>query len=236
TGCVGVTDGPNATVWYAWQAPGDGAVLFSTCSNSSFDSMLAIYDDHPAFGGVRVGESNFGGCGSLQFDAVGGRTYWVQVDGRDDATGHFALTYEWSPGNDDFADASELTGTSGSRSGSMRGATAEANEPFPCDGGTGCTFITDLPDTTVWYRWTAPADGTATFDTCLTFNQYDTVMAVYTGSTLTALDRKGQNDNSCGSRSRVTIPVVGGETYRIQVDGVVNTPVDFGIRWAFTAA
>jgi len=50
-------------------------------SNASFDSMLAIYDNHPAFGGVRVGESNFGGCGSLQFGAVGGRSYRIQVDG-----------------------------------------------------------------------------------------------------------------------------------------------------------
>src|SRR5689334_10602062 len=58
------------------------------------------------------------------------------------------------PANDDFANAEELgSDASGCASGDNTGATLETDEPQVASG--------DSPS--VWYAWTAPADGQVTF-------------------------------------------------------------------------
>ena len=56
--------------------------------------------------------------------------------------------------NDNFANATVLSGASGQVSGTLIGATREAGEP---------TFQAYPLMGSVWYRWTAPLTGTATF-------------------------------------------------------------------------
>jgi endonuclease I len=113
-----------------------------------------------------------------------------------------------SPPNDYFIEASVLDGADASASGSNIGATREAGEPLHANTGSA----------SVWWRWTASQGGVVTIET--TGSDFDTVLAVYTGTTVGALTRVVSDDDSGGGgTSRVTFNAVAGTTYRIAVDG-----------------
>ena len=112
--------------------------------------------------------------------------------------------------NDDFANATLLSGNTGSTTGNNASATAEVGEP---------TFIDDNgSDASIWWRWTAPESGRAVFDTLGTGT--DTILGVYTGTNLADLVVVEENDeNGNGtSESRVTFDAVAGTEYFIVVD------------------
>jgi lysophospholipase L1-like esterase len=113
------------------------------------------------------------------------------------------------PSNDDFANAENLGGeSSASASGTNVDATAEPGEPDHAG----------IPaEASVWYRWTAPANGQVRIETC--DSDFDTVLAVYTGSAVNALTPVASNDDTCGLRSRVDFNAAAGTIYRIAVDG-----------------
>src|SRR5262249_25506111 len=97
-----------------------------------------------------------------------------------------------------------------------------------------CSGHADGPYHSVWYSWTAPEDGTVTFDTCT--GSTDTLLAAYTGSTLGSLARQAESDDGCGFYSKITFAVTAATTYRIQVDGAINQTGSFTLRWALTPA
>jgi hypothetical protein len=75
----------------------------------------------------------------------------------------------------------------------------------------------------VWYRWRAPKDGKVTFDTCDSGTPLDSVLAVYTGSSLSNLSRVTDNNNDyCGGDwgAKVSFAAVAGMTYYIAVSDV----------------
>jgi Ca2+-binding RTX toxin-like protein len=69
----------------------------------------------------------------------------------------------------------------------------------------------------VWWRWSAPGDGTVVVWTC--GSDFDTVLAVYTGTSVDTLTEVASNDDYCGVRSRVKFATRAGTDYRIAVDG-----------------
>ena len=89
---------------------------------------------------------------------------------------------------------------------------AEPGEPGPFSVDNG-----------IWYSWTPAVTGTATISTedgGANVTGFDTTLAVYTGNTLGSLQVHAFDDDSgTGLRSLVVIPVQGGTTYRIKVDG-----------------
>jgi hypothetical protein len=116
------------------------------------------------------------------------------------------------PANDNFANATNLTGPAGSITGSTIDATKEAGEPNHAGEPGGRSL---------WYRWAAPRDGLVTFDSCAT-SGFDSLLAVYTGSAVNALSEVESNDDepACPfGRSRVVFPATAGLIYRIAVDG-----------------
>ncbi|MDQ3543201.1 MAG: S8 family serine peptidase, partial [Actinomycetota bacterium] len=78
-------------------------------------------------------------------------------------------------------------------------------------------------DNGIWYSWTPASTGTATISTedgGGNVTTFDTSLAVYTGNSLGTLSVVAFDDDSgTGLRSLVTVPVNGGTTYRIKVDG-----------------
>lgn len=111
------------------------------------------------------------------------------------------------PVNDNFASASTLSGTTASATGSNVGATAEAGEP----GHFGQTSHS------VWWQWTAPSNSNVVIDTV--GSNFDTVLAVYTGTAVNALTPIASNDDAVGLASRVAFTAASGTVYRIAVDG-----------------
>ena len=114
------------------------------------------------------------------------------------------------PWNDNFASGTWLSGSSWTSAGNNMNGTSESGEP---------SHAGQAPAKSVWYNWTAPSSGMVTMGTA--GSTFDTVLAVYTGSSLGALTAVVSNDNrSTGvTDSQVTFQAVAGTVYRIAVDG-----------------
>ena len=122
---------------------------------------------------------------------------------------HFLASFTASPNNDDFVDAEVLVVPS-EFDASSRGATRELLEPDHCTGSGG-------DHSSVWWKWTAPEDGLLTVD--LSGSGFDTILAIYTGTSINALTLVACDDSSGTSSSSLLtdVLVTGGETYRIAV-------------------
>ncbi|HEX8771767.1 MAG TPA: hypothetical protein VF711_13450, partial [Acidimicrobiales bacterium] len=122
--------------------------------------------------------------------------------------------------NDDFAFAETISGPAGSTSGSNVDATAEPGEPD--HAGSAATA-------SIWYQWIAPADSSVTFDTC--GSDYDTLLAVYTGTSVDSLTEVGSNDDACATASVVTFNAIAGTVYSIAVDGFGGQTGNVVLAW-----
>jgi hypothetical protein len=221
----------GASVWYKWQAPSTGTVDFTT-SGSSFDTTLAVYR------GTSVGAlsevasndetSETVSTSRVTFDAVAGTVYYVAVDGYNDGTttAQGSVSLNWSltprPANDNFAAAQLLAAaTTGSATGTNRGATIEWGEPYHAgnDGGKS-----------VWFKWQAPSTGNIEFSTA--GSDFDTLLGVYRGTAVNALTGVAANDeedfNGAVHTGRVVFSAVAGTVYYIAVDGFYN---GYGADW-----
>lgn len=114
------------------------------------------------------------------------------------------------PANDDFSDAAVLDGLPADATGSNVDATKEAGEPDHAGNPGGHS---------VWWEWTAQADGDVEIDTC--GSGFDTLLAVYTGGAPDSLTEVASNDDgsACELASKVVFSATAGQTYRIAVDG-----------------
>src|SRR4029079_13400416 len=106
------------------------------------------------------------------------------------------------------------------------GATTQSGEDLdvpPCKGTGGI-------GKTVWFRYTPSQNVSATIDTI--GSDYDTIVAVFRGTALTALTQLACDDDSGGNHlSRITsVPMTAGQTYDFQVGGFIdpNQPVAVG--------
>lgn len=133
------------------------------------------------------------------------------------------------PPNDNFANAQAISGSSGTVNGTNTFATRETGEPTNPPGTGG--------GRSVWYNWTAPGTGQATFDT--NGSSYDTLLAVYTGTSVNALTHIVSNDDISpptappprNIQSIVTFNVTAGTTYRIQIDGFDGDQGSITLHW-----
>jgi uncharacterized delta-60 repeat protein len=190
-----------ASVWYKWTASTNESTEFDA-NGSSFGTNLVFVQVFKSIGsGISslnyVAESYNGYFDGYlynitnRFQAVAGQTYYISVAGYEypDATGSFKLN--WSSGpplvaapNDNFADATVLTGDWGSTNADNSLATYEPDEPshagYPANAS-------------IWYQWTAPKDGEVELDTI--GSAVDTVLAVYDGTNLATLNQVAANDD-----------------------------------------
>lgn len=212
----------GASVWYSWTAPSTGRATLNLCY-SEFDTLLAVYtgDVVTALQEVASNDDGCSGQSELTFTATSGTTYRIAIDGADGATGYYELGWGLSPANDDFAQAVPLAGDTGTVAGDNWSATGEIGEPE--HGGPG--------GYSVWYRWTAPSSGPATFDVCTAY--FDTLLAVYTGDNVGVLTRVAQNDDDCNyGASRVSFQATAGVVYNIALDGYYGEQGEFTLQWS----
>jgi hypothetical protein len=226
------------SVWFKWEATGTGFVTVGTCG-SDFTTVISVYT------GTKVDEltkvagdfaSEGPGCPSfdgreITFKAIGGTTYEIAVDGDPfylppaeppvgEGTVELQVKATPVPANDDFADATPIVGSIEEEEGagtafywvSTRGfnwnATKEVGEPE--HGG-------DPGGASIWYRWVAPASGTARVGTA-SCPPFEPLLGIYTGAAVGALIpvETSSEEFKC---SPVTFHAAAGTTYRIAVDG-----------------
>jgi hypothetical protein len=184
----------DSTMW--WKFSGNGGPITVSTLSSTFDTVLAVYDEQ---------EDKLIGCNDdlqpadstrptlqyrvaseLLFDSVAGRQYAVQVgacmppEACGTASGNVTLRVSGTPANDNRATATPI-GAGNPVLATNTGGTTENGEVVECDG--------HLYGKTVWFRYTAPAAGTAVFSA----SGFDSVLAVYQGTSTAPL---GCNDDA----------------------------------------
>lgn len=217
----------GASVWYRWTAPSGNPVAINTMG-STFDTLLAVYTGGSLSALTLIAENDNDGASPqsrVAFTPVSGTTYRIAVDGHDGAVGNLALNWSQSgtgPANDHLASALAISGLEDQTTASTINATKEAGEPNHA-GQTGGASI--------WFTWTAPASEVMFFETL--GSNFDTVLAVYTGSSLSSLTAVGSNNDLSADylQSRVRFNAVAGTTYRLAVDGVNGASGSVRLKW-----
>lgn len=211
--------GGGKTVWWRWTAPQTQITTLATLG-SDFDTVLAVYTGSAvsALTPVTCNDDLPGGIFSSEvtFQATAGTTYQIAVDGYAGDEGIIALSLAATPPvtNDSFANRTPINGINRTVRSSNFGATREVSEPFHCGNPGGAS---------VWWSWTAPSSLPVLISTA--GSTYDTILAVYTGSSLNALVPLDCNDDRVPDEvfsSEISFEAVSGVTYQIAVEGLGN--------------
>ena len=202
------------SVWWTWTAPSSAPVQIDTIG-SNFDTILGVYTGSSVSSLTTIAsDDDYGGSTTsmVTFNAVGGTAYQIAVDGYGGASGSITLHVTLNsvgPVNDNFANRTPIIGTLATMTGTNVGATKEAGEPNHANNTGGKS---------VWWTWTAPSSAPVQIDTI--GSNFDTILGVYTGSSVSSLTTIASNDDYGGSTtSMVTFNAVGGTAYQIAVDG-----------------
>jgi hypothetical protein len=220
----------NHTVWWRWVAPTNGSVTIDTLG-SSFDTALTVYvgSTLSTLSEVAVNDNAPNVAQSrISFPTLAGQEYQIMVDGEPNnilGEGNLILNLVLTPnaspgavpGADAFANRGLLTGTN---------ALGVANNTF---------FGLDLGEPnhgsfrnhTTWWQWTAPADGLVDIKT--QGSDFDTYLAVYTGTDFSVQQLIAHNDHQLNvGWSEVQFQAQGGVEYQIMVDGAPNNAAGQG--------
>ena len=215
-------DGPglcmtSPNVWYCYTASCAGEVTVSLMG-SSYDTMLAVYagcNCNLTRGALIACNDDAGGTyqSQITFTAATGRQYLIEIGGYGSHTGRgiLSIACEGTPGasfNDDCENAHDI--------GDVKDLAFDTtNATF--DGPGHCMSSPNL-----WYSYTAPCTGPATISLC--GSAFDTMLAVYKGGgcypSSSALI--GCNDDACSWQSELTVDVIVGGVYLIEVGGYGN--------------
>lgn len=215
------------TVWYRWTAGISAVLAVDTCA-SGFDTVLGVYTGpatDPTVGDLTEVGADDDACGTgsrVRFSSAAGTTYYLAVGGYGGAQGDLVLRrmLVGLPVSDAFAVPLPLAPAGGALEVATTTASAERGEPAH-DG--------DAAAHSVWFTWTAPADGPVTFSSC--GSDFDTVLAVYAGSTLGTLTRLASDDDTCELGARAGVVATAGTTYRIALDGFHGAAGTATLSW-----
>ena len=220
-----------------WRITGTGQHFTITTAGSNFDTVLAAYDSPgapTATDRVDCNDDIAPGTTSsmIDFGTVRGRSYLLQVGGLSGTYGIIVLSASAPrPANDDRANALAVPANQSSAIDST-GASSEPGEQLTC--------AADEYGATVWFRFSAPAIGDATFTASANFpaapNPGDTVMTVYRasdGAVLGCNDDSGAGAGGSAAALRVDpgdyLIQVGGHTFGLNGvgEGLVNLQVAY---------
>lgn len=216
------------SIWFQWEAPESRLVTIGTCGSdpatilsvytgNAIDALSEVVSNRYSHGPTESCFSN----SEVTFKASAGTKYQLQIDGNGyhasgepapDGEGPIELQIQPQepPANDDFLDATPIPGggTPLTMSAGNWGATKEAGEPNH-QGQSGGSSI--------WFRWTASRTNGAFIQACGGEEPNQTVVAVYTGSSVNSLTPVAgfPGEPSC----RYSFMASAGVTYSIAIDG-----------------
>ncbi|MCX6879930.1 MAG: hypothetical protein NTW21_39925 [Verrucomicrobia bacterium] len=210
------------SVWWTWSAPASGRATIST--DGAFYKVIAIYTGTELASLTPVANAiSSGGIAAASFEAAAGGTYQIAVDGTNkfDFTPSLTVTVALQPppGNDDFANATALTGTSATVSTATNlSASMESGEPNHA-GRTG--------GHSVWWTWTAPAAGHFVVAATGEFNK---LLGIYTGGAVSALTEVARGYGTTGSPAQAGFDATAGTVYHFAVDGEGGSSGSFALE------
>ena len=203
------------TVWYRFTAPASGKYIINTY-NSSFDTVLAVYTGSSLTSLSTVAcvdDTSSSTRARVELTASAGVAYMIQAGGYNGAGGTLVLDVRQAPPpppNDAFANAISVS--------ALPFANTQLNYAATTESGEKKTTCSDL-DKTVWYKFTPPTSGDYVFET--TGSDFDTVLTVYSGTSLSSLAQIGCDDDisTTEPQSRVQVTLSAGASYRVQAGG-----------------
>lgn len=181
-------------VWYEWTSNSNSDVAIVVETN--FDSVLSIYvspiaNPTSVADLILVGYDDDGGNGLGSFltssNPGAGTTYYIAVSGYGGSQGYFSIGIQQQLGelNDNFSNPYISKKTHFTLQGLNNQATSETGEPIHAGISN---------QKSIWIKWTANTRSTVTLDTL--GSNYDTVLAVYTGTSLQTLTKIVSNDDN----------------------------------------
>lgn len=224
----GEARGVHASVWYRWVAPHDGVFRFHAGA-ADWTPLVHVFRDDAGDVLQPVEPREFTPDDTFVLGASGGEQFAVSVASRHfygfglvfggTVAGPFQLTWTELPVNDHFADALPLSGTEGSVAGVTVGATREPGENEHYGQPDGAS---------VWYRWTAPADGAVQFTVDADF---DAFIGVFEGAHISALKFVERVFDFTDPERSVVFAAVAGRDYYVLVDGFGGATGRFTVAW-----
>lgn len=219
-------------------APANGRIF----TNSNITLSGTATDPQPNASGIKEVRVRINGSGNVIL--AEGKTSWslpvtlapgvtrfevtaVDYAGLVSAQRSISVSYlKLGPVNDVFVKATPLEGSAGSVSGDSAEATKEKGEPDHAENQGGRSL---------WWSFAAAEDGVLTLDT--DGSNFDTVLAAYTGTSVTNLAEVASNDDALpgSGYSKLAFTVRSGQVYRIAVDGFAGTAGNVALAYAFTA-
>jgi len=213
---TGTTVGGQTTVghsaperWYQFTATSTGRYTFDSCG-SGYDTYIHVYNRGASnVRGSLVGTcDDCGPCGLrtvLAVNLVGGRPYWVVMDGFSTRAGNYRLA---------------VTCPSGTSTPSIQGNVA-CNGVTTGNSATGTNTVGN-PAPEHWWRFTAPLTGVYTFNSC--GSSYDTWVHIYNRSVNAVGNRVSTCDDCgpCGVRTVLSVGLAAG-SYFVVMDGYSNS-------------
>jgi PKD repeat protein len=207
--CLGDVNPQPHSVWYRIQPGADTQVTI----NVSSLTWVAVFDGASYPGATEVACMPENDTVFLGLQA--GHTYLLQVGANPYGDTSVSVAMQLPPPNDDLGDALVVGAVPFADQVDLSFATSEPGEPGGCGYGGSLT---------AWYRFTPSVTGSVTVGTG---GAYDAWAAVYTGSSLDAL-----NQVTCepGYASGATFAAHAGTTYLIQVGRAFGGLLDVSIQ------
>jgi hypothetical protein len=227
---------PGKTLWYRFDAPITTThATLRLQDQTATGARAGVYQLRDPDGGagslMSLAQAAFDGGGdedSLTFSIIRNTRYYILID----APGVVALTLKIAgAANDFFDDAQVLSGNEGTITGANTNASSDWDWPV--------VESPNAPYAGVWYQWTPSVSGPVVIDT--TFSElsmgmaHDTVLNVFTGSSLENLQLVTSNDDDPEpgrqhfyKNSRVTLNAVAGTIYHVWVGTSYASPVVTG--------
>ena len=209
-------------VWYSWTADATGYATVSNVGLTSNDSKIAAYNGAgcPSDGSAIIcNDDNLNTFQSMiQFAVTAGSEYTLQLGGwpqnTSGGTGDFSISINSSALAGDNCDNPIAIAGQGSFTADTNGMTTGGfgQEEDNCSHFGRNEFSDDM-----WLEWTADVDGDATVTLCNT-GSGDSKMGAYPGGGCPLPQTSiACMDDTCGLLTEIAFPVIGGESYLLQV-------------------
>jgi Laminin B (Domain IV) len=197
----------GASVWWSWTAPVTG-MLTVTTEGTAYDALLSIWTGTSVSTLTSIAQQDRQPFESITIHALAGIPYALAIDGYQGRSGKTVLNLSFvpSPVNDDFVNRTTLTGADISLTVSNLASSFEPGEPAHAGKVGGKS---------VWWTWAPTGNGPAIIST--EGSTFDTLLAVYTGPTLSRLAEVVSKDLALGDT--VAFEATAGTAYQIAVDG-----------------
>ena len=233
-----------SSTWFAWTAPATGRVTFSTTA-SSFDTAMSVYRGTALNALTEVGwddDSAVAGTAAVvgPLEVVGGTQHRIAVSCGEASSscGSISMSVAFSsdtsaPPNDLAANATVLSGASGTASATNTFALAQSGEP-PQPGGL-------VARKSVWFKLDVP--GSTVLSITTAGSTFDTSLAVYQGPSASQLrplvshNDVGPSGAKFDATSRVSLTSYReSSTYWIAVDSPTGTTGTGYVNWSTLTA